>query len=120
MSKAPVPLVNIKKLTLLKSNLSQLFSNIESGAGDYSIVASLGCRNIGKSSLLNVVFGTSFEVGTDRFQTTTKGIDGMALESSEIVVLDKPQRDLVLLDVEAFDSGYVFPLDGTSLVVFLD
>lgn len=106
MSKAPVPLVNIKKLTLLKSNLSQLFSNIESGAGDYSIVASLGCRNIGKSSLLNVVFGTSFEVGTDRFQTTTKGIDGMALESSEIVVLDKPQRDLVLLDVEAFDSGF--------------
>ncbi|GJQ10599.1 hypothetical protein GpartN1_g2390.t1 [Galdieria partita] len=106
MSKAPISLVNTKKLTLIKSNLSKLFTNLEDGASDYTIVASLGCRNIGKSTLLNVVFGTGFEVGTDRFSTTTNGIDGMLLEGSDIVVLDKPQRDLVLFDVEAFDSGF--------------
>ncbi|GJD11470.1 Protein SEY1 [Galdieria sulphuraria] len=106
MSKAPISLVHTKKLTLIKSNLSQLFTSVEDGASDYTIVASLGCKNIGKSTLLNVVFGTGFEVGTDRFNTTTKGIDGMLIEGSDIVVLDKPQRDLVLFDVEAFDSGF--------------
>eukprot|EP00871_Galdieria_phlegrea_P002385 jgi/Galph1/3147/GphlegSOOS_G1791.1 len=106
MSKKTVPLINTKQLSLYKSNLSKLFSDLEGTSSDYSIVASMGCRSIGKSTLLNAVFGTNFTVGKDRSTVCTTGIDGFLTEHSDIIVLDRPQRDVVILDVEAFDSGF--------------
>ena len=63
---------------------------------DYKCVAVIGCQSSGKSTLLNLVFGTSFEMMDDsggRQQTT----QGIWMSHSE-------DRKSLILDIEGTDS----------------
>lgn len=56
---------------------------------DYNIVSVIGSQNSGKSTMLNRVFGTTFETlqGPNKVQTT-KGIFVSRDKSANLVVLD--------------------------------
>ena len=63
---------------------------------DYSTVAVIGCQSSGKSTLLNLLFDTTFEVMDESKgrQQTTKGI-----------WLNRNKAgDLIVLDIEGTDS----------------
>ena len=60
----------------------------------YSVVSVLGAQHTGKSTILNEVFGTRFNVAGQQMGRTTEGITACALKD----------RDLLLLDVEGSDS----------------
>lgn len=75
-----------------------LTKNVEKlhGCGkNYFVVAIIGVQNSGKSTLLNYLFGTEFEVLTEKMGTrTTRGI---------FVSLDK-ESNLIIMDVDGNDS----------------
>lgn len=57
---------------------------------DYNTVAVIGCQSSGKSTLLNLLFGTTFDVMDDDFakQQTTKGIWMSTTEDNRVLVFD--------------------------------
>ena len=57
---------------------------------DYNTVAVIGCQSSGKSTLLNLLFGTTFDVMDDDFakQQTTKGIWMSTTEDNKVLVFD--------------------------------
>ena len=63
---------------------------------DYRTVAVIGCQSSGKSTLLNLLFDTTFEVmdETKGRQQTTKGI----------WLNRNKEGDLLILDIEGTDS----------------
>ena len=64
--------------------------------GGYKCVAVIGCQSSGKSTLLNLVFGTSFEMMDDSTgrQQTTKGI----------WMTHNEEKNTLILDIEGTDS----------------
>jgi protein SEY1 len=64
--------------------------------GNYKCVAVIGCQSSGKSTLLNLVFGTSFDMMDDTTgrQQTTKGI----------WMTHNEDKNTLILDIEGTDS----------------
>ena len=56
----------------------------------YNTVSVIGCQSSGKSTLLNLLFGTTFDVMDDDFgrQQTTKGIWMSCNEEKNVLVFD--------------------------------
>ena len=57
---------------------------------NYNTVSVIGCQSGGKSTLLNLLFGTSFEVMDDDFgrNQTTKGIWMSISEDKKVLIFD--------------------------------
>ena len=63
---------------------------------DYKVVAVIGCQSSGKSTLMNLLFDTHFEImdETQGRQQTTKGI----------WISHNTEGNLIVLDIEGTDS----------------
>ena len=65
-------------------------SGIAKDGIDYHTLAIIGCQSSGKSTLLNLLFGTKFQTMNDQIgrQQTTKGIHAAKANNSELLVFD--------------------------------
>mmetsp|Transcript_10426 Transcript_10426/g.31879 ORF Transcript_10426/g.31879 Transcript_10426/m.31879 type:complete len:545 (+) Transcript_10426:116-1750(+) len=70
----------------------------------FSVVAALGPACTGKSSVLNRLFNSDFEVSEKPGVQTTFGIQADVIKGTDLAVLAKEPRGLLLLDVEGSDS----------------
>ena len=63
---------------------------------DYKVVAVIGCQSSGKSTLMNLLFDTHFEIMDESLgrQQTTKGI----------WISHNTEGNLIILDIEGTDS----------------
>ena len=82
----------IKQITFFsRPGLSNFIekSGLRNSHADYNIVSIIGSQNSGKSTLLNRVFGTNFQMlqGSSKTQTT-KGIWVSRDKEKEIIILD--------------------------------
>ena len=90
-----VILGNLEYNTNFKQAISKIDQKLE-----YRTVAIIGCQSSGKSTLMNHLFGTQFEVlnqGVNGLEQTTKGI--WASKS-----LKHQDDTLLILDIEGTDS----------------
>jgi len=73
---------------------------------DYKIISIVGSQSSGKSTLLNAVFDTTFEVMNvnDGIRQTTKGIWGASLPSDGLFIMDVEGVD----SKERWDEGAFF------------
>lgn len=70
-----------------------------------SIVAAIGACGVRKTALLNTVFGTSFGTNSDpEGAQEIQGVWGQRAVAPEIAVLAEEPRNMVVLDVEGYDS----------------
>jgi len=62
---------------------------------DYRMIAIIGCQSSGKSTLLNLLFGTTFATMNDKIgrQQTTKGVHAAKATDSNILVFDVEGSD---------------------------
>lgn len=70
-----------------------------------TVVAALGARGVGQSSLLNDLFGSSLPTGTRPGKQTTKGIALADHAGDQSAVQSAPPRRIIALDVEGFDAA---------------
>ena len=70
-------------------------SGIAKDGIDYHTLAIIGCQSSGKSTLLNLLFGTKFLTMNDQIgrQQTTKGIHAAKATNSELLVFDVEGSD---------------------------
>lgn len=70
-----------------------------------SVIAALGARGVGQSSLLNALVGSSLPTGALPAKQTTVGVDAFVHPGDASAAQAGPPRRLVVLDVEGYDGA---------------
>eukprot|EP00917_Polyrhabdina_sp_WS-2016_P022058 GHVP01047744.1.p1 GENE.GHVP01047744.1~~GHVP01047744.1.p1 ORF type:complete len:793 (+),score=143.77 GHVP01047744.1:97-2379(+) len=84
-----------------RENVDFANSNLNLAGFDYNVVAVLGCQSSGKSTLLNNLYGTKFQV-MNEFNGRSQTTEGIWMEI--VPGVPSMSKPMVILDVEGTDS----------------